>query len=121
MRLGVRERLMPCELENAEIILSEMPTVHTVGPGSPEALSDDGTAGSVDHFKSFATEGFCSAMEQASCALNSIHRDFEENLWTADDIDYLGDLLCKRAHRFSKHNTDLGHVTVDPFAFYIGT
>ena len=40
---------------------------------------------------------------------------FEKNLWTAADIDALGDLLCKYAHRFSKHRTDLGHVTVDPF------
>ena len=46
--------------------------------------------------------------------LRSIH-DFEKNLWTAADIDDLGDLLCKYAHRFSKHGTDLGHDTVDPF------
>ena len=47
--------------------------------------------------------------------LHAIHFDFEKNLWTAADIDTLGDLLCKYAHRFSKHRTDLGHVTVDPF------
>ena len=47
--------------------------------------------------------------------LRAIHFDFEKNLWTASDIDDLGDLLCKYTHRFSKHSTDLGHVTVDPF------
>ena len=34
-------------------------------------------------------------------------------------MDDLGDLLCKYAHRFSKHSTDLGHVTVDPFRIII--
>ena len=46
--------------------------------------------------------------------LRAIHFDFEETRWTAADIDAL-DLLCKYAHRFSKHSTDLGHDTVDPF------
>ena len=46
--------------------------------------------------------------------IRAIHFDFENNLWTAADVD-LGDLLCKYAHRFSEHSTDLGHVTVDPF------
>ena len=35
-----------------------------------------------------------------------------------EDIDDLGNLLCrlcKYAHHFSKHSTDSGHVTVDPF------
>ena len=31
------------------------------------------------------------------------------------NIDALGDTLCEFEHRFSKHSTDLGHVTVDPF------
>ena len=35
--------------------------------------------------------------------------------WQPQDIDALGDNLCKFEHRFSKHSTDLGHVTVDPF------
>ena len=38
-----------------------------------------------------------------------------KSLWTQEDIDALGNLLCKYAHRFSKHGTDLGHVTVGPF------
>ena len=35
--------------------------------------------------------------------------------WQPQDIDALGDTLCEFEHRFSKHSTDLGHVTVDPF------
>ena len=31
------------------------------------------------------------------------------------NIDALGGTLCEFEHRFSKHSTDLGHVTVDPF------
>ena len=55
------------------------------------------------------------AMEQIPTYLPAIYFDFEKSLWTADDIDALGDLLCRHAHRFSRHSTDLGHVTVDPF------
>lgn len=47
--------------------------------------------------------------------LYEINFDFENELWTAADIDALGELLCTYEHRFSHHSTDLGHVTVDPF------
>ena len=47
--------------------------------------------------------------------LRAIHVDFEGSLWTATNIDSLENLLNKYAHRFSKHSTDLGHVTIDPF------
>ena len=47
--------------------------------------------------------------------LREIHFDFEEGLRTEKNIDDLENLLCKYAHRFSKHSTDSGHVTVDPF------
>ena len=51
--------------------------------------------------------------------LRAIPFDFEENPWTAADIDARDDLLCNYAHRFSKHSTDLEHVTVDPFRFIL--
>ena len=35
--------------------------------------------------------------------------------WQLQDIDALGDTLREVEHQFSKHSTDLGHVTVDPF------
>ena len=35
--------------------------------------------------------------------------------WPPQNIDALRDTLCEFEHRFSKHITDLGHVTVDPF------
>ena len=38
-----------------------------------------------------------------------------KSLRTPSDTDNLGKLLCKFSHRFSKHSTDLGHATVDPF------
>ena len=47
--------------------------------------------------------------------LHDIQFNFDKALWTETDIDTLGDLLCKYEHRFSRHSTDLGHVTVDPF------
>ena len=46
--------------------------------------------------------------------LRAIHFDIKASLWTENDIDDLGNLLNKYAHRFSKHGTDLGHVTVNP-------
>ena len=53
--------------------------------------------------------------QRAPRHLNEINFDFEKALWTAGDIDALGELLCKYEHRFSHHSTDLGHATVDPF------
>ena len=47
--------------------------------------------------------------------LHEINFDLEKALWTVGDVDALGDLLCKYEHRFSRHSTDLGHDTVDPF------
>ena len=47
--------------------------------------------------------------------MRAIHFDFEGIRWAAADIDSLGNLLNKYANRFSKHTTDLGHVTIDPF------
>ena len=60
-------------------------------------------------------KAFLRLWKKISAYLRAIHFDFEKNLRTAADIDALGDLLCEYAHRFSKHSTDLGHVTVDTF------
>ena len=35
--------------------------------------------------------------------------------WQSQDIGAVGDTLCEFEHRFSKHSTDLGHITLDPF------
>ena len=47
--------------------------------------------------------------------IRDVHFDFNAKLWEPEDIDKLGDLLCKFEHRFSKGGSDLGRVTVDPF------
>jgi len=47
--------------------------------------------------------------------IRDVHFDFNAKLWEPEDIDKLGDLLCKFGHRFSKDGSDLGRVTVDPF------
>ena len=64
-------------------------------------------------------KAFLRLWKKISAYLRAIHFDFEKNLRTAADIDALGDLLCKCAHRFSKHSTALGHVTVDPFRIIV--
>ncbi|CAB1113019.1 unnamed protein product [Ectocarpus sp. CCAP 1310/34] len=47
--------------------------------------------------------------------IRDVHVDFNAKLWEPEDIDKLGDLLCKFERRFSKGGSDLGRVTVDPF------
>ena len=48
--------------------------------------------------------------------LRMIRFGLDKAAWKPQDIeDALGDTLCNFEHRFSKHSTDLGHVTVDPF------
>ena len=47
--------------------------------------------------------------------LRMIRFGLDKAAWQPQDIDALGDTLCEFEHRFSKHSTDLGHVTVDPF------
>ena len=44
-----------------------------------------------------------------------IRFNLDKAAWQLQNIDALGDTLCEFEHRSSKHSTDLGHVTVDPF------
>ena len=47
--------------------------------------------------------------------LRMIRFGLDKAAWQPQTIDALGDTLCEFEHRSSKHSTDLGHVTVDPF------
>ena len=47
--------------------------------------------------------------------LRIIRFGLDKATWQPQDIDALDGTLCKFEHRYSKHSTDLGHVTVDPF------
>ena len=49
--------------------------------------------------------------------LRMIRFGLDKAAWQPQKLDALGDTLCGFEHRFSKHSTDLGHVTVDPFRF----
>ena len=44
-----------------------------------------------------------------------IRFDLDKAAWQPQNIYALGETLCEFEHRFSKHSTDLRHVTVDPF------
>ena len=46
--------------------------------------------------------------------LRMIRFGLDRAAWQPQNIDALGDTLYEFEHRFSKHSTDLGHVTVDP-------
>ena len=48
-------------------------------------------------------------------SIRMIQFGLDKAAWQPQSIDALGDTLCEFEHRFSKHSTDLGHVTVDPF------
>ena len=44
-----------------------------------------------------------------------IRSGVDKAAWQPQDVDELGDTLCEFEHRFSRHSTDLGHVTIDRF------
>ena len=117
IRLGVGgDRLEPCKIDNAQIVPKEIPSVNAVvGDGSPEKSEDEPPTTVLSTLNALQQKTFIRLWKKIPVYLRSIHFDFEKNLWTAADIDDLGDLLCKYAHRFSKHSTDLGHVTVYRF------
>ena len=107
---------MPSNLNIAEIITFETPSINTVESEEiPEISTDDPPIAVLSSLYPLQREAFIQLWKKVPAHLRAIHFDFEESLWTACDIDNLGNLLCKYSHRFSKHSTDLGHVTVDPF------
>ena len=88
-----------------------MHTVSTAKPKPPRSPLED-VLTSLDEEQRLA---FVRLWQRTPPHLHEMNFDFEKALWTAADINALGDLLCKYEHRFSRHSTDLGHVTVDPF------
>ncbi|CAN0395447.1 unnamed protein product, partial [Ectocarpus sp. 13 AM-2016] len=60
-------------------------------------------------------QAFRNLWDKIPVHLQSIKFDFEAKLWTSSDIDDLVNLLCNVEDGFSKHPTDMGYVTVDPF------
>ena len=106
-------------MDNAEIIPNDIPRKNAVGDDSPEKSDDEPPVAVLSSLTAtrYSTKNVIAVEEQISCILRAMHFDFEESLWTADDVDAVGNLLCKYAHRFSKRSTDLGHVTVDPATF----
>ena len=91
----------PCKLDNADIIPNDVPSVNAVaGDGNPEIPDDDPPAVVLSNLNAVQQEQFLRLWNKIPAYLRAIHFDFEESLWTADDIEALGDLLCKYAHRF---------------------
>ena len=117
MRLGIGgERLEMCKLDSAEIIRNENLNVNSVEEdGNLEKSKNEPPATVLSTLNQSQRKAFIRLWDNIPVHLQAIHFDFEESLWTETDIDDLGSLLSKYAHRFSKHSTDLGHVTVDPF------
>ena len=117
MRLRVGgDRLQPCKLDDADIVPTELSGVHIIaGDGSPGKLDDETPAVVLSNLNPDQRTAFRSMWSKIPVHLRAIHFDFEESLWNTANIDSLGNLLNKHAHRFSKHSTDLGRVTVDPF------
>ena len=101
-RLGVTaDRLKPCKLDNAQILRNELSRVNAVvGDGSPEKSDEKPPATVLSSLNALQRKAFLLLRNKIPAYLRPIHFDLENNLWTADDIDALGDLLCKYAHRF---------------------
>ena len=108
---------MPCALDDTAIIPNDIPVVGKV-EGSTEIPDDKPPEAVLSALNPDQRVAFSRLWSKIPAHLRAIHLDFEENLWTTADIDSLGNLLNKYAHRFSKHSTNLGHVTLDPFPHY---
>ena len=118
MRLGVGGDRLVQNLDNAAIIPNDIPRVNEVvgsGDGNSEKSDDEPPAAVLSSLYTAQNQAFSRSWNIIPIHSRAIHFDFEEPFWTTQDIDALGALLCKYAHRFSKHSADLGHVTVDPF------
>ena len=114
MRLGVGgDLLVQCNLDNSAIIPNDIPGVNKVvdsgGGGNSEKSDDEPPAAVLSGLSTAQKQAFLRLWSMIPIHLRAIHFDFGKALWTAGDIDVLGALLCKYAHRFSKHRTDLGH------------
>ena len=87
-------------------IQNEIPSVNAVGDGGPEKSDDEPPTTVLSTLNAQQQKSFLRLWKKIPAYLRAIHFYFENNLWTAGDIDDLGDLLCKYAHRFSKQSTD---------------
>ena len=88
------ERLQPCKLDNAEIIPTELSGVNIVpGDGSPEKSDDEPPTAVLSNLNPDQRKAFLRMWNKIPLHLRAIHFDFEESLWTTEDIDSLGNLL----------------------------
>lgn len=91
--------------------VTEMPKPSNVETETPQEILENLHAGQRAPFERL--------WERILPHLHAITFDFENALWSTVDIDTLANLLRKYEHRFSRHNTDSGHVTVDPFCIIL--
>ena len=95
---------------------NEMPSIDAIeGSGSTDVFAEEPPPAVLSSMNPLQRNAFIRQWNRVLARLRAIHFDFEESLWMEQDIDSLGSLLCKYAHRFSKYSADLGHVAVDPF------
>ena len=92
MRLGVGgDRLEPCALDDAAIIPNDIPVVGKV-EGSTENPDDKPPEAVLSALNPDQRVAFSRLWSKIPAHLRAIYFDFEENLWTTDDIDSLGNL-----------------------------
>lgn len=116
MRLGTGgSKLVPGTMERVPEEEAGIPSVSAVDASVPVERIKDPPETVMRGLDPSQREAFARLWDKIPQHLQAISFDFEKELWTPADIDELGDLLCKVEHRFSKHATDLGHVTIDPF------
>ena len=115
MKLGIGGApLIKSDLAKAQFTPTPSDTVHVVDTATPQQPCEPPVA-VLENLDETQHAAFVRLWRRVPPHLHEIKFDYEKTLWTAADIDALGDLLCRYEHRFSHHSTDLGHVTVDPF------
>lgn len=108
--------LEKCNLDNAQLFPNDEFKAHVVSESNPVSVPSDKPPNEVmTNLNSAQQVSFRKLWQRIPLHLRDIKFDFEGDLWQPEDIDRLGDNLCKYDHRFSKDGTDLGRVTIDPF------
>ena len=100
MRLSLGgDRLEPSKLDIAEIIQNEVTSINAVvGDGSPEKSDDEPPTTVLSSLNAPQHKTFLRLWKKIPAYVRAIPFDFEENPWTAADIDARDDLLCNYAH-----------------------
>ena len=108
------EPLELVDLDDAHIGRNDEVDIHVVEDGIKQLPNDEPPEEVMSTLNTAQQAAFRKLWQKVPPHIRDVHFDFNASLWEAEDINALGDLLCKFHHRFSKDGSDLGRVTIDP-------